>query len=104
MLRYEKADGSLKEGSASGHFLIDSTGMNILKGAFPAEWFEETIEMEFEGGFYPVPIGFDDYLRHWYGQDYMELPPEEKRNSGHDLLEVDLGPYETRQEGTADYE
>lgn len=44
--------------------------------------YAETVQMTFEGFNVPVPIGYDNYLRHVYG-DYMQLPPVEKRISHH---------------------
>ena len=44
----------------------------------PASWFEETIEVDFEGKKYPAPKAYHDYLKSQYG-DYMKLPPEDKR-------------------------
>lgn len=34
---------------------------------------------EFEGKTYYIPGGIEDYLRRQYGNDYMELPPVDKR-------------------------
>ena len=39
----------------------------------------------FEGRIYPVPNGYDEYLTLAYG-DYMELPPVDKRVSGHSFV------------------
>jgi len=44
--------------------------------------FASFIEVEFEGKKYKAPIGYDEWLRSFYG-DYMKLPPEEKRISHH---------------------
>ena len=44
--------------------------------------FREFIDREFEGKFYKIPIGYDEWLRAFYGE-YMELPPEEERISHH---------------------
>lgn len=44
--------------------------------------FDRFIESEFEGKKYKIPVGYDEWLRTFYG-DYMKLPPEEKRISTH---------------------
>ena len=43
----------------------------------------------FEDGQYPIPVGYERYLRKVYG-DYMQLPPVEKRVNKHKLCELDL--------------
>ena len=40
---------------------------------------------EFEKGLYPIPIGYDIYLKKLYG-DYMLLPPIEKRVTHHSFV------------------
>lgn len=42
---------------------------------------------DFEGEKFSIPINFDTYLRNVYG-DYMTLPPEDKRENKHQILEV----------------
>lgn len=44
--------------------------------------FREFINGEFEGKSYRIPIGYDEWLRAFYGE-YMELPPEGERVSHH---------------------
>ncbi len=44
--------------------------------------FNHFIDIEFEGELYPVPAGYDELLRSYYGE-YMRLPPVEKRVSHH---------------------
>lgn len=44
--------------------------------------FSDFVDVEFEGKYYKAPIGYDEWLRSFYG-DYMQLPPEEKRVSHH---------------------
>ncbi len=46
------------------------------------EWFEKTIELEFESKRYYAPVGYDGLLKRLF-LDYMKLPPEEKRISQH---------------------
>lgn len=52
------------------------------------EWIRDAVQMEFEGEMFPVPIGWDAFLTKLYG-DYMQLPPEEQRVTGHHFLMVD---------------
>ena len=52
----------------------------------PREVYDEPDEMIwFEDDYYPVPKGYDKYLRIMY-KDYMQYPPEEKRKPRHDLF------------------
>ena len=78
---------------SKSEWLIDGVGQNIRKGAFPAYWFDETIEVPFENVTLPIPKEYDAYLQHWYGKKYMELPPVSERNSGHTMKRIDLGAY-----------
>lgn len=45
----------------------------------PKECFSDFIMMDFEGGKFRAPVGYDKYLRCLYSGDYMQLPPEDKR-------------------------
>ena len=47
-------------------------------GALPKEVYEPIIG-EFEGHEFIIPKGYDKWLRAFYGDDYMSLPPEDKR-------------------------
>jgi lipopolysaccharide cholinephosphotransferase len=44
--------------------------------------FSSFIDVEFEGKLYKAPVGYDEYLRGFYG-DYMQLPPVEERTPHH---------------------
>lgn len=46
------------------------------------EVFDSFVDVEFEGRKFKAPVGYDTWLRAFYG-DYMELPPVEKRVSEH---------------------
>lgn len=76
------------------HFRVDSMGFNLKKvGAFPAEWLDNVIECQFCGYTFPILERYDDFLRHWYGDHYMELLPVSKRKSVHSVVRIDLGQY-----------
>lgn len=57
-------------------------GDDEIREFMPRQWFEDFIEMEFEGKFYKVLSRYDDYLKKLFG-DYMELPPDNERHSHH---------------------
>lgn len=74
-------------------FLIDGQGMNLIKGAFPEKWFYSLVDVDFEGLKLPAPAYTDEYLKHFYGENYMRAIPESKRHSGRKILRIDLGKY-----------
>lgn len=79
--------------SRKSHYLLDSLGMNIRKvKAFPRSWFENLTMGEFEGVEVPIPAKYDDYLRRWYGDDYMQLLLPSQRE-GHRIVEMNVGKY-----------
>lgn len=45
---------------------------------FPADYFENKVELEFEGKSYPTPAEFDKVLTIRYG-GWRQLPPENNR-------------------------
>ncbi len=48
----------------------------------PADAFNKTVKLDFEGQKLNAPIGYDNILKVYYG-DYMKLPPAEKRKPHH---------------------
>lgn len=59
-----------------------SCPVTIYKEYQPKSWFEETIEVEFEGHKACVIAEYDKHLRHIFG-NYMQLPPVEKQVPKH---------------------
>lgn len=79
---------------SNSDYYIDSVGMNIERGAFRKECILGNVQrVPFENMMLPIPPGYDQYLRHWYGNDYTDIPPISARNSGHNLVQIDLGKY-----------
>ncbi len=74
-------------------YLIDGTGLNINRGAFRKEFLEDLTEMNFEGMDVPVPRKYDDFLKHVYGENYLEEPALFRRLGTHDFVRLDLGEY-----------
>ncbi|MDY3250036.1 MAG: LicD family protein [Candidatus Choladocola sp.] len=73
-------------------YLYDGMGRNLKRGAFPAEWLDETVYVDFEGYRFPVPKEYDKYLTYLYG-DYMQMIPVSQRRTSHSIVLMDLGEY-----------
>ena len=65
-----------------GDFAVCLSGLLNDHEILQSKWLDGSINMEFEGISVRVPIGFDSYLRNYYG-DYMQLPPIDKRVARH---------------------
>lgn len=65
---------------------------NYNKETLTKDIVENLVLLDFEGYMFPVPKEFHRYLTQVYGDDYMELPPEEKRVQ-HAIVELDFGKY-----------
>lgn len=61
---------------------------------FEKEWFAETEEMNFEDIKVQVPSGYHQVLMTLYGNEYMQLPPEEKRKNRHSKICNPFVPYD----------
>lgn len=58
------------------------SGIYGTKEIMPKDIYKSKILLDFEGYKFSCPVGYDCYLKRLYG-NYMELPPEEKRQSHH---------------------
>lgn len=77
--------------SRKSMFLLDSVGMNIKKvGGFPSVWFTDLTTGIFEGNEVPITSHYEDCLKLWYGENYMELLLPSKRK-GHQITAINLG-------------
>lgn len=70
------------EYNADGKYMMCLMGSYGDKERVLSEWFEDYIEWPFYDFTVRLPIGYENYLTHLYG-DYMQLPPIEKRVSNH---------------------
>ena len=65
-------------------FLYATGGAYGAKEIFKKEIFAKSVQLEFEGHFFPAPAAFDTYLKQLYN-DYLQLPPVEKRVTHHNF-------------------
>lgn len=73
--------------------LIDSSGMHLLNGGYPAAWLDTPQTVSFGNTTLSAPANADEYLSYLYG-DYhtpKEVP-------AHSVAEVDLGPYAPKEQ------
>ena len=75
-------------------FLYDGMGRNVYNGSFDAGILDEVEYHDFEGYRLPVPKRYDEYLTFLYG-DYMELAPLSTRLGCHEILQCDIGKFDT---------
>ena len=83
MTRYSRKDT---------HYLFDSMGRNLERGAFPAEWLDEAVYVYFEDTMLPIPKEWDKYLTYLYG-DYESMISLSERHVSHSIVRIDLGRY-----------
>ncbi|MBQ6402962.1 MAG: LicD family protein [Oscillospiraceae bacterium] len=60
------------------NFIGNLSWSSSMKDRYCAEWYDSFIEMPFEDMTIPVPTTYDKILKQFYN-DYMQLPPENKR-------------------------
>ena len=65
-----------------GHLLVSYASDRYGVEIFQPEWFADYVKMPFRHLQIRVPVGWDAYLKHVFN-DYMQLPPEDKRVSEH---------------------
>lgn len=66
-------------GKNTGWLGFFNTGRSSARSyAYKSDWYAGDVDCEFEGHIFNIPSGYDEILRVKY-QDYMQLPPVEKR-------------------------
>lgn len=65
--------------------LAGYTGSRRNRSVYAEADLEQTVRLPFENMQLCVPANYDSWLRKWYGDDYMQIPPPEKRH-GHGIV------------------
>lgn len=65
----DKSDAYVNYGSQYG----------VKKQTMPISWYDPAVDIEFEGRSYKAPAQYEKFLKRLYGDNYMQLPPLEKR-------------------------
>ena len=78
---------------------IKTKKVAAIGGAYPyskesveRQWFEQSVELDFENIKLSAPKGYTEYLTYFYG-DYMTPPPKDKRENRHNVVKLDFGKY-----------
>ena len=58
---------------------------SFAKQAMPKVFYGEPMLHTFVDSEFYIPEQVDNYLAHLYGDDFMQIPPENKRRKGHDI-------------------
>ena len=62
---------------------------SFKKQSMPRTYYGTPTLHQFEDAEFYVPERADEYLKHLYGADYMEIPPESKRRKGYTIYQMD---------------
>lgn len=84
--RYKKALELAIDHAGYAYFPTD---MKFGSCVMPCACFSSFVELPFEDTFFQCPADYDTYLKSAYG-DYMQLPPEDKRENHHKIIRVKL--------------
>ena len=78
-LRWYERVATWWRGQATGWLGFFNTGRSSARSyAYRSSWYQGDLSCEFEGHAFNIPNGYDEILKVKY-QDYMKLPPPEKR-------------------------
>lgn len=84
---------AIKKYSFNEAFAGNYTGAYKLREIVPSDYFGEPVLLEFQGIELSCPRKYKEYLTAIYGENYMQLPPEDKRNQHHYQI-ISLGENE----------
>ena len=86
---YEKAVRKYEKRNTG--WVMPASSDHVYRGAFPAETFSEVIPYRFDDVDTFIPVGYADFLKAWYTENYMDMLPLAEQNPFHDYYRLDLG-------------
>lgn len=63
---------------------------SLAKETLASRWIRDATNVAFESGTYPCPHPIDEYLRHLYGENFMQPPPLNRRAPKHPLERLEF--------------
>lgn len=82
--KYERRDTGWVMPASSDH---------KYRGTFPVETFSETLPYRFDDVDTFIPVGYQDFLKAWYTENYMDMLPLSEQNPFHDYYRLDVGSH-----------
>lgn len=86
---FEKICMRKKDKKTNMYHSFLAAGKKFEKNLLPREWIEETVELPFEDGVFPVSAHYDDLLTQLYGNWRVLPSPEERKCKEHAAI-IDL--------------
>ncbi|MBQ3264736.1 MAG: LicD family protein [Ruminococcus sp.] len=74
-------------------WVMPASSDHVYRGTFPIETFADVIPYRFDDVDTFVPVGYEDFLKAWYTENYMDMLPLSEQNPFHDYYRLDLGSH-----------
>lgn len=78
---WQRTIAFLESRKGTSHYANFGSQYALRKQTMPVEWYGEGVAVSFEGRKYNAPTEYRKVLRSIYGENYMQLPPLERRRS-----------------------
>lgn len=88
---YEKAVRKYEHKNTG--WVMPASSDHVYRGTFPVETFAEVIPYRFDDVDTFIPAGYEDFLKAWYTENYMDMLPLSEQNPFHDYYRLDLGSH-----------
>lgn len=88
---YEKAVRKYEHKNTG--WVMPASSDHKYRGTFPIKTFSEVIPYRFDDVDTFIPVGYEDFLKAWYTDDYMDMLPLSEQNPFHDYYRLDLGSH-----------